>query len=80
MKTYARIFRAEVVEIISPAVYPSDAPVGIEPTWKAGDEIPLSQRYTMEFCNTCVDITSTTPQPQEGWAYDEANFTAPTAG
>lgn len=77
MKTYARVFQGEVVEIIPPAPYPSDSPEGVEPPWMAGDDIPLDRRYTEEFCSTCVDITEVAPPPQVGWLYVGAEFSEP---
>lgn len=79
MKTYARVVAGEVVELIQPVSYPSDSPDGIYPPWLMGDDIPLEQRYTAEFCAECVDITGITPQPQQSWTYDGVTFSPPVA-
>ncbi len=80
--TYARIYEGEVVEIIQPATYSSDSPKGVEPPWKAGDQIPISVRYTAEFVATCIDITEMDPQPADGWSAiytsGEWTFTPPS--
>lgn len=69
MKTYAYIANGLVWEIIAPR------------TDDLGNEIPLSDRYTPEFCSSCADISSITPAPLSGWTATEANgawnFTAP---
>ena len=65
MKTYARIDQGVVAEIICP--------------WadENGNEAPIEQRFTPEFVSTLIEITDTTPVPQERWTYDGATFAAP---
>lgn len=48
------------------------------PVHKAGDEIPLAQRYAAEFVAECIDITGMDPQPVQGWLYSSGVFSAPT--
>lgn len=71
MKTYVRVYDSAVVEVIGPAVYPSDSPELAEPSWKAGDEIPISDRFTAEFVANLIDVTSISPQPQVNWVATE---------
>jgi hypothetical protein len=63
MTVYANIYLGRVWEIIEPAMD------------EAGNEIPLSERYTAAFCGQCVDITGVEPVPQQGWAAIESNGT-----
>lgn len=67
MKTYAFVVDNVVAEIIYPAPYEEDSPLGVEPAWTAGEERPLSVRYPASFCDMCLDITDIEPQPQQGW-------------
>ncbi|MEX3933257.1 hypothetical protein AB4Y32_15890 [Paraburkholderia phymatum] len=78
MKTYARIQQGIVAEIIPPMQYDADNPAGIALAWKLGDEVPIERRYTPDLVSTMVDITSVSPQPQQGWSYDGKVFTAPS--
>jgi hypothetical protein len=78
MKSYARIQDGVVMEVIPPMTYDADSPVGVEPPWKAGDEIPIDRRYTPELVATMVDITGISPQPQQWWTYDGAKFSPPS--
>lgn len=73
MATYARIFEGMVVEIIEAAFYSTDSPKSVEPSWKAGDEIPIDLRFTAEFVSTLVDITADSPAPGYGWSAVEAD-------
>ena len=46
------------------------------------DELTLAQLYAQKFNSndiTFVDITAVVPQPEVGWAYNGAHFTAPPA-
>lgn len=63
MHVYAHIFEGVVWEIIDP-MQDSD-----------GVEIPLSNRYTQEFCETCIDVTDVTPRPECGWTAIEKDGT-----
>lgn len=81
MKTYARVQDGIVVEVIDPMAYDSDSPVGIEPGWKSGDEIPIASRYhpflldgTISYM---VDITNVSPRPECWWTYDGKLFSPP---
>lgn len=65
MKTYAYIHNGIVWEVISPA------------TDLAGNEIPISDRFSSEYVSSCIDITSASPRPVQGWAFDGKNFSAP---
>lgn len=67
MHTYARVYGGVVVEIITPA------------TDQNGNEIPVAERFTPEFIDTLVDISSTTPMPGYMWTYREGEFEAPIA-
>lgn len=67
MKTYAYIYQGSVWEVIKPV---EDAD---------GNEIPLSDRYAPEFCESCVDISDLDPMPRAGWLYDGSKFTDPVA-
>lgn len=71
MKTYAHVQDGRVVEIILPMVYEFDAD---DESYKAGDEIPINQRFTPEFVATLVDISEVSPQPTVGMAYDGTTF------
>lgn len=77
MKSYALIRDAVVAEIIPPSTYDEDSPEGVEPAWRAGDEIPIGDRFTPDLVATMVDITSVTPIPGEGWAYNGSAFSEP---
>lgn len=86
MEIYARIDDGVVVEIIQPATYetpdPSIATLSGREIYedllaKAGQEIPISQRFTPQFVSTLVDITSANPQPQIGWTYSGTQFSQP---
>lgn len=66
MNTYAFVYLGRVQEIIKPM------------TDENGEEIPLYQRYTPQFCAECIDITNITPQPQYGWTYDGTAFSSPS--
>lgn len=90
MKTYAYVNLGRVVEIVEPATYltpdPSIADSAGEAVYQAqlaivGEEIPLGERFTPEYCAACVDVTSINPQPQPGYTAIEAGgtwtFTAP---
>ncbi|BBP99074.1 hypothetical protein BSFA1_42030 [Burkholderia sp. SFA1] len=77
MKTFVHIFNGSVFEVITPATYESDSPEGIEPTYKAGDEIPIDRRFAPEFAEALIDITGVNPMPQFGWTYDGSNFAPP---
>lgn len=76
MKTYVRIEDERVAEIILPAVWEADSPAGTDPSFKAGDEIPIDQRYTPEFVSTLVDVTDVRPTPVEGDVYDGTSFSS----
>ncbi|HDR8930256.1 hypothetical protein [Burkholderia vietnamiensis] len=67
MKTYARIYEGEVVEIIEPAIYQNDSPKESPVSWSAGEEIPVDRRFTTDFCASLVDVTSADPIPAVGW-------------
>lgn len=56
MKTFAHIHLETVWEIILPRFNES------------GEVIPITELYTSEFLETCVDISDVTPQPQQGWS------------
>jgi hypothetical protein len=74
MKTYAHIQDGRMIEVILPATYEFDSPDDFEPPYKAGDEIPIDQRFTPEFVATLVDITTITPAPSVGMVYDGTSF------
>ncbi|MDP9153936.1 MAG: tail fiber assembly protein [Pseudomonadota bacterium] len=73
---YARVQDGIVQEIIGPMLYEQDDPSD-PPSYKAGDEIPIHQRYTSEFVAELIDITNVTPQPEGWWTYDGSVFAAP---
>ncbi len=73
MKTYARVENSIVQEIILPATYDEDDPAD-QPTYKAGDEIPIELRYASEFVATLVDVTRLDPMPSWYWTYDGNAF------
>lgn len=81
MKVYAYIQNGKVFEIIEPVIRDIDSPEGVEPAFKAGDEVPIDQRYHPAFVADCVDITGLSPQPQQRWNYDKSTnaFSAPAA-
>jgi hypothetical protein len=83
MKIYAYVQGDGVAEIIAPATYPHPDPADIETygqeaydaqAARAGQEIPITERYTPEFCAACVNVTDVNPQPQVGWIYSGATF------
>jgi hypothetical protein len=75
MKTYARIDGGRVVEIIEPATYDIDWLDDNEDViHKAGDDIPIEQRFTPEFVLTLVDVTDISPQPIVCMVYDGHTF------
>ncbi|CAH2808757.1 MAG: hypothetical protein PPHEINF_6204 [uncultured Paraburkholderia sp.] len=79
MKVYAYIQNGEVFGIIEPVARDIDSPEGGEPSFKAGDEVPIEQRYHPTFVANCVDITGISPQPQQRWKYDKSlNTFSPT--
>lgn len=63
MNSYARIDNGVVVEIIAPM------------TDSEGKEIPVAERFTVQFVATLVDISTVSPVPQEGWTYNGSTFT-----
>ncbi|WP_330728209.1 hypothetical protein [Burkholderia multivorans] len=65
MKTYARIDKGIVMEIIAPA------------TDDSGNEIPIEERFTPELVAQMIDITGVSPQPQCWWTYSEGKFSPP---
>ena len=71
MKTYAYLQNGVVWEIISPMA------------GEDGQEIPLADRFTAEFCVACVDVTALSPMPSHGWSATESagswSFAAPVA-
>jgi hypothetical protein len=67
METYAHITSGVVDEIIAPLFDDN------------GNAYALAARFTPQFVSSCVDITSTSPQPVPGWTYSGAAF-APPAG
>lgn len=71
MKIYAHIFNGAVIEIIQPMTYETDAEDG---SYVAGDEIPISLRFTPEFVSTLVDISEISPMPTIGMVYDGTSF------
>lgn len=75
MKTFAFLFENTIQEIIAPVSYTEDSPEGIEPPWKAGDDIPLELRYHPDFVAQCVDITDRLPTPQVGWITEDEGAT-----
>jgi hypothetical protein len=75
-----------VAEIIPPMAYDADSIGGVEPLWKAGDEIPIERRYNVALMDGTIsymaDITDLNPQPHQYWgaARDNAGnwvFSAP---
>jgi hypothetical protein len=80
MKTYARIDEGVVVELIPPMAYDVDSPDGFEPTYKAGDDVPIEQRYNAQFIDgtlsTMID-TAGNDNVEAGWTYDGTTFAAP---
>jgi hypothetical protein len=79
MKTYACIVDGSVFEVIKPMARDVDSGEGVSPPFKAGDEIPIAERFTPEFVATLVDFTDINPQPAQGWAYDGKVFSPPTS-
>jgi hypothetical protein len=77
MKTYARIENGEVAEIIPPATWGADSPEGVEPPYKATDEVPIEQRFHPSLLDGTIsrmaDITGIDPQPQQHWTATEAS-------
>lgn len=65
MKTYARVERGMVLEIIAPMTYMS------------GQEIPIEERFVPEVVETLVDVTNVTPEPACWWTYDGSKFSPP---
>lgn len=75
MRTYAHIDQGRVAEIIGPLSYAEDViDENGEVIHKAGDDIPIGDRYTPEFVATLVDITDLDPMPTAGMIYDGTNF------
>jgi hypothetical protein len=74
VKTYAHVMDGVVVEIISPMTYEFESLSGTEPAYKAGDEIPISQRFSAEFVSALVDVTALSPQPSSGMIYSGGTF------
>lgn len=77
MGTYARISNGVVVEIILPVAYREDGPLnnaGIA-AWRAGDEIPIADRFHPDLVATMADISSISPQPQPRWIATEIDGT-----
>ena len=78
MKTYARVQRGLVVEIIAPMAYDAEAP-----DWNDGDlsrigqDIPIELRYTPDLVAMMFDISEISPPPQFGWTFDGTTFAAP---
>lgn len=62
MKSYARVEKSVVLEVIAPAVDDQ------------GNEIPIDDRFTAEFVSTLVDITGLKPQPDQHWIYEGMVF------
>lgn len=65
MSAYAYVFAGVVVEIIGSR------------TDHTGNEIPVADCYTPQFVAGLIDITSVSPQPANGWAYNGSTFSAP---
>lgn len=75
MNTYAHVVNNLVTEIIEPAIWDVDDPNG---AFKAGDEIPIADRFPAAFVAQLVDVTAITPAPVPGWVTtDGKTFAAP---
>lgn len=77
MKTYAYIVDGLVYQLIPPVawdidVFSDDGQV----LHHAGDEVALSDRYTPEFVNQCVEVPDGLDVQQQ-WTYDGSVFAAP---
>jgi hypothetical protein len=68
MKTYARVESGRIAEIIAPVQYGVDSPEGVEPPYKAEDEIPIELRFHPSFVNTLIDVSGASPSPEQGWS------------
>lgn len=84
MRTYGRINGGLLVEIIEPVTYVDvgdvyDPATGEMVPVSVGDEISINRRYTPEFVETLVDITSVVPLPTIGEQYAGGVFTPATA-
>lgn len=81
MKTYARIQDGIVMEVIHPMAYDADSPPGVEPPFKAGDEVPITSRYNAALIDgtisTMVDVTSLSPMPGPGWTTEDGKAFSP---
>lgn len=86
MKTFAYVVDGVVFEIIPPVTFPPPDASIIETAGqevydallaKAGEEIPIDERYTPEFVSSCVDISDVSPKPDQNWTYDGTVFSQP---
>jgi hypothetical protein len=66
LKVYARVEGGVVQEVIQPL----DDLDGVE--------YPIDQRYPAQVLEQLVEITGLTPQPDQGWTYENDVFKAPT--
>lgn len=63
MSVYARIYEGIVVEIIYPMLDDEER------------DIPIGERYTAEFVSDMVDVTDTSPRPDQRWATEKVDGT-----
>lgn len=76
MKIYAHVVDGVVDEIIEPATYDSEVEIdGV--VHRAGEEIPVANRFHPDFVRSLVDITDVVPMPNQRWTYDGTTFKAP---
>jgi len=78
MKTYARIQDGFVAEIVAPATYDSDFDLEADgKIHRAGEEIPIEERFHADIVKVLVNVTGLNPMPQERWAFDGEVFMPP---
>ncbi len=73
-RTYAVVYDGTVREIILPVFYQDDDIYNNPPQYKAGDYIPVTDRYAPGYVDLMVEITGMDPMPEQNWTYDGKNF------
>lgn len=78
MKTYGYINNGVLQEIIASMVYDAEHPDWVEGSpSRVGTEVPIEDRFTSEFIESCVDVTDVRPIPKLGWTYADGVFAKP---
>ncbi|MEB2535917.1 hypothetical protein SB394_02910 [Burkholderia sp. BCCIQ04A] len=68
MKSYVRVDKGIVMEVIDPLID------------DAGTEVPIESRFTPELVAEMIDVTDISPQPQCWWTFDGGAFFPPVSG